>query len=231
MSRLSRMGSVVERALVGTEKLAPEVEQATRNLVSSSGRINHDVLGNRKLLGDLLIGKKGTTDALKARYRQGGIIGPGGLVMGEFAVDPRYKELVNAFRAAPKGANVVDPYTGKLVSKRTAVRMLATKGLGQGLNPLFLLGFPVMDISSAISTPDSDPHGGNSGILGALGGGLGFAVGGPLGLVGGLGASHVGQSIGRSIGGLFDPKPSGSYSTVPPSMTISKAVLDAAVPM
>lgn len=230
MSRLSRIGSAVERALVGSERLSPEIEAATRQYVTSAGRINEQALGKRKLLGDLLIGKKGTLGALKARYRQGGVIGPGGLVMGELAIDPKYKDLVRAFREAPRGTSVVDPYTGKLVSKGKAARMLATKGIGQGINPMFLLGFPALDVASAISTPDSDIHGGTSGILGALGGGLGFAVAGPLGLVGGLGASHIGQSLGQSVGSLFDPAQSLTSNSVPPSMVISNSVLDAAIP-
>lgn len=202
----TRALSAVTKALVGTEKLAPEVESAARKFVSDTGRINHEALGKRRLLGDILIGKKGAADALKARYEQGGIFGPGGLIMGEFAVDPRYKQLVRNYRQSQKGTPVLDPYTGEALSRGVATKKLVTKGLGESINPLFLLGFPAMDVASAISTDPSDEHGGMSGILGALAGGAGFAVGGPLGLVGGLGASMLGGNIGKTVGSLFDPK-------------------------
>ena len=227
--------SAVSKALVGTEKLAPEVEAAARKLVSDTGRINQEALGKRRLLGDLLIGKKGTTQALKARYQQGGIIGPGGLIMGEFALDPRYKQLVKNYRQAAKGAPVVDPYSGQNLTRAGATKKLVTKGLGESINPMFLLGFPAMDVATALNTPDSDEHGGMSGILGALAGGAGFAIGGPMGLVGGMGASMLGENIGKSVGGLFDPAESTLTGVLPSQLgarvpRASDLILDAAVP-
>ena len=202
---LARVGKAVERALVGTEKLAPEVEQSIRGLVSETGRINPKALGKRKLLGEILIGKKGTMDALKGRYRQGGVLGPGGLVMGELALDPRFKELVRNYRNSGSANTIINPYTGETISRAKAKRMLATKGLGQSINPLFLLGFPLSDMMTSLETAEYDPHGGMSGLLGGLGGGIGFAVGGPLGLVGGIGSSVLGESLGSTLGSSFDP--------------------------
>jgi hypothetical protein len=227
--------SAVSKALVGTEKLAPEVEAAARKYVSETGRINHEALGKRRLLGDLLIGKKGTTEALKARYRQGGIVGPGGLIMGEFAMDPRYKKLVTNYRQAAKGSPVLDPYSGQELTRAAATKKLVTKGVGQSVNPLFLLGFPAMDVSTAINTADSDEHGGMSGILGALAGGAGFAIGGPMGLVGGIGASMLGESLGKSVGGMFDPSSTPLDRVLPAQQAAripraSDVILDAAVP-
>lgn len=227
--------SAVSKALVGAEKLAPEVEVAARKLVSDTGRINQEALGKRRLLGDLLIGKKGTAQALKARYQQGGLLGHGGLIMGEFALDPRYKELVKNYRKAGKGSSILDPYSGQKLTRAGATKKLVTKGLGESINPMFLLGFPAMDVATAINTPDSDEHGGMSGILGALAGGAGFAVGGPMGLVGGIGASMLGENIGKSVGGMFDPSAS-PLSKVLPSEQASRVprasdlILDAAIP-
>lgn len=233
MSKQKVMNAVT-KALVGTEKLAPEVEAAARGLVSESGRINQEALGKRRLLGDLLIGKKGTIEALKARYQQGGILGPGGLIMGEFALDPRYKQLIKNYRQSSPGSSIVDPYSGGEMTRSMARRKLLTKGVGQSVNPLFLLGFPAMDLSTAIKTDSSDEHGGMSGILGALAGGAGFAMGGPLGLVGGLGASMIGEGIGKSVGGLFDPAPStGNVLSADRAARIPRAsdlILDAAIP-
>ena len=79
-----------------------------------------------------------------------------------------------------------------------------------------------MDVASAIKTPDSDEHGGMSGILGALGNGLG--------LVGGIGASHIGEQIGSSIGKAFDPKEEHQSLNKAASQHVSSVILDAAVP-
>ena len=206
---LSRISSAVSKALVGAEHLAPEVRAATRKLVTESGHINQEALGSRKLLGDFLLGKKGTLEALKGRYAQGGIIGPGGLIRGEFALDPRYKQLVKSL-AESDSKFIVNPYTGKQISRPRAVSKAITAGISESLNPLLLLGFPAMEISEALNTPDSDSHGGYSGIGGALGSGLGFTIGGPLGILGGLASSHLGDSAGRYLGSLIDPKPLGS---------------------
>lgn len=218
------------RFLVGSEKLAPEALQTARKYVSETGRINHSALGDRRLLGDLLIGKKGTMSALKGRFAQGGVFGPGGLVAGELALDPKFKELLKNYRSST-GQHVLDPYTGQRLSRSHATRKLVTKGLGETINPLFVLGFPALDVASALKTPDEEEHGGMSGVLGALGGGLGFAVAGPLGLVGGIGAGHVGEQLGSSIGSMFDPK----KKQVPElrksaSQYRSTVILDAAVP-
>lgn len=226
---------VVSKALVGTEKLAPEVESAARKLVSDTGRINQEALGTRRLLGDLLIGKKGVSQALKARYQQGGIIGPGGLILGEFALDPRYKQLVKNYRQGSKGTPVLDPYSGQQLTRAAATKKLVSRGLGQSINPMFLLGFPAMDVATAIGTPDSDAHGGMSGILGALAGGAGFAIGGPMGLTGGIGASILGENLGRSVGALFDPSPRPIHNILPSERAprvprASDLILDATIP-
>jgi hypothetical protein len=221
----------VTRFLVGSEKMAPEALQAARKFVGETGRINHQALGDRRLLGDLLIGKKGTMQALKGRFSQGGVFGPGGLVAGEIAVDPKFKDLIKNYRGAPKGSRIVDPYTGASMSRAGATGKLVAKGLGESVNPLFVLGFPAMDIASAINTPDEDEHGGMSGVLGALGSGLGFAVAGPLGLVGSMGAGHVGQRIGSSVGKIFDPKEkSPNTFNKAASQPASPLILDAAIP-
>lgn len=232
---LGKLSDKLTRLLVGTEKLAPKVEKNIRKYVSSTGRLEESVLGKRRLHGDILIGKKGTTDALKARYIQGGVLGPGGLVRGELALDPKFKELVkNVQGSKGSSATITNPYTGEQISKAKAVRMLATKGLGQSINPLFLLGFPIADVHSSMGTAAHEQHGGNSGILGALGSGLGFAAAAPLGLVGGIGASMLGEHLGSAVGSSFDPSAPtlnlggrGNSTRLPRA---SDVILDAAIP-
>lgn len=232
MSKL-RLADKLTKILVGSEKLAPEVQAGVRKYVSETGRINSSSLGKRRLMGDILIGKKGTKDALKARYTQGGVLGPGGLVRGELAIDPKYKELIKNFKSSKGSKEVLNPYTGERISKAKAARMLATKGMGQGINPLFLLGFPLADIKTSLDTPSHDQHGGSSGVLGALGSGLGFAAAAPLGLVGGIGASMLGEHLGSAIGSTMDPSaPTGSINS-PQSTRLPRAsdvILDAALP-
>jgi hypothetical protein len=237
LSRIKSLGSAVEKALVGVESLPSEVERSIRKYVHSSGYIDHASLGKRRLLGDLIIGKPKALEAIKGRYRQGGLLGPGGVVRGELAIDPRVKALAREISRAKKmGAKqLIDPYTGNLVDYRQAVKTLVKRGVGQSVNPLFLLGFPAMDVASALSTPDHESHGGVSGILGGLGSGIGFAAAAPLGLLGGIGISHALGSAGTSIGKLLDPEepnslPSQISSTVPPSKKLNSMLLDAAVP-
>ena len=211
---LARITSAISKALVGAEHLAPELKAATKNLVSESGYINQKALGDHRLLGDLIIGKKGTLDALNARYRQGGLIGPGGLVAGEFALDPNFKKLVAALREGKQ--YITNPYTGEKITRNRGMVKAVTAGAGQAINPLFLLGFPAMEISEALETPGYEDRGGYGGIGGAIGSGLGFAAAGPLGLLGGMSASYLGEGIGRSIGSLADPDKVPSAVTVDP---------------
>ena len=229
---ISKLTDQLTRALVGAEKLAPEVEAGVRKMVSGTGHIQQDALGKRRLMGDILIGKKGSTEALKARYHQGGVLGPGGLVRGEMAIDPKYKELIKNFRASKGSPTVTNPYTGEQISKAKASRMLATKGVGQGVNPLFLLGFPLVDVKSSLDTPSHEALGGASGVLGALGSGLGFAAAAPLGLVGGLGVGMLGEHLGSAVGSTLDPS-APAITWGPKNSTrlpkASEIILDAAV--
>ncbi len=230
----SKLSDKLVKFLVGAEKFTPEAKASIRKYVSETGRIAPEALGKRRLMGDLLIGKKGTMNAIKARYAQGGVLGPGGLVMGELALDPKFKKLVKNYKASKGSGKLLDPYSGKTISKAKAARMLATKGIGQGMNPLFLLGFPLADIKTSLDTPSSEQHGGASGFLGAVGSGLGFAAGGPLGLVGGMGASMLGENIGSTIGSLMDPSaPALNLGTTLTNSTrlprASDVILDAAV--
>lgn len=224
----------VSKFLVGSEKVAPEVQKAISSYVTPTGRLVEESLQKRRLLGNLLIGKKGTMEALKGRYQQGGLLGPGGLVRGELALDPRYKELLKNIKNRDSSGMVLDPYTGKLVSGKRAITKGVTKGVGQSINPLFLLGFPIADIKSSLETDSSDIQGGSSGVLGAIGSGLGFAAAAPLGLVGGIGASMLGETLGQNIGSVIDPSPKtidifgGQKGTRLPRA--SDLILDAAIP-
>lgn len=231
MSISSKVLPRLSRFLVGAEKLAPELEESVRRYVSTSGRISEKALANRRFGGNLLVGQKGALDAIKARYRQGGTLGPGGVVLGELAIDPKYKELVKEVIKAKKSPTIIDPYTGKLISKKRGVAKALGKGVTESINPAFLLGFPAVEMHDAINNPDYTDEGGYSGLLGALGSGVGFMAGGPLGLVGGMGSSMLGHSLGAALGSSLDPN-APVISSRATEATIPKAsdlILDAAV--
>ena len=233
LKTLKNLGPAIERALVGVEKLAPEAEHQIRKYVASNGFINHEALGERKLLGDLLLGKPKALAAIRGRYAQGGLVGKGGVITGEFAFDPRFKEMVSEVAKAHRGGHktVVDPFTGELLSTGKATRRVIGKAIGQSVNPLMLLGFPVMDIKDALGEDPSEDSGGMSGILRGLGSGIGFAATAPLGLVGGIAGSHILGELGAGIGSRFDPKKSETSTDTPVANPyINTNLLDAALP-
>jgi len=233
MRNLSPLLGKLEKALVGAERLAPEVQKSIRKYVTPSGRMIESSLKNRAKGLNLLLGQKGGLDVVKSRFRQGGVLGPGGLFLGDLAIDPHYKQLLTNLRNS-KGFNyVLDPKTGKSISKRKALAKVVGGGIVESINPVFGLGFPILDAKAAMDSPAYEEGGGYSGLLGALGSGVGFAAGGPLGLLGGMAVGELGGGLGRSIGGMFDPdKPLVDLSgktmhTVPRP---SDYILDAAIP-
>ena len=54
MSKL-RLADRLAKFLVGTEKLAPEVQASVSKYVSGTGRIDNSALTKRRLMGDILI--------------------------------------------------------------------------------------------------------------------------------------------------------------------------------
>tara|TARA_Y100000592_G_scaffold19371_2_gene29700 strand:- start:3873 stop:4577 length:705 start_codon:yes stop_codon:yes gene_type:complete len=230
MYKSSSLKDRLVKLLVGTEKLAPKVEANLRKVVTTSGRMVDDASKSRGMLKDILIGQKGGLDVVKARLTQGGLIGPGGAILGDVAIDPKFKELVKNIKASKGAKAVVDPRTGKAISKPHAYAKLVGGGALEGLNPLFGLGYPLLDIHTAVNTPDHEEGGGYSGILRALGSGAGFAVAGPLGLVGGTIGGELGGRLGGSLGGLLDPEKKVLIDKPLQNTLPSKYILDEALP-
>jgi hypothetical protein len=233
MSNLGkRLLDSAAKILVGTEKLAPEVAQKIEKVVASSGRINEKALGSRRFGGNLLLGHKGAVGAIKGRYAQGGILGPGGVLLGELALDPRFKSLVKELKASTPGSTVLDPYTGSAISRRRALAKTIGKGATESINPAFLVGLPLVESVSALGQPDYLEEGGMSGVLGSLGNAAGFMATAPLGLVGGIGGSIVGDHLGHLLGGALDPSepllPLGGSSEGFKVPSASNLILDAA---
>lgn len=189
MSKLSRLGSIVERALVGTEKLSPELQKYVDTYTHSSGRAKELSLPRSTLLS-MAIGPQGAADVLKSRYIRGGLLGPGGILLGEMAPSQEYLDLAR------------DVLTNKSVagggSKAMRAAKLLVKTPMEALNPIMLAGLPAYDLSQHFKHKargeDTESTLGN-----ILGSNLGFFVGGPFGLAGGLGASYLGGKLGDSI--------------------------------
>lgn len=206
MSKLKSIGGAIERALVGSESLSPELKEFTEKYVHSTGRAKHLPSRKSKLL-NFAIGPEGAANILKARYTQGGVLGPGGLILGELAPSEEYLRLLSSIKNS-KGTSVIDPVTGKIISKNKAVLKALGKTPLEALNPAFLLGFPAYDIHQSLTTAKpGDENYGARGVGSALGSGIGFILGAPLGLVGGLGLSHLGTEVGKRIGGSLSKVP------------------------
>lgn len=196
---------LVSKFLIGTEKLSPKVESNLRRLITSSGRALETSANSRGFLMDTLIGRKGGLDVIKARVQQGGLLGPGGAILGDAALDPKFKQLVRNIASSKGAKEIVNPSTGKAISRTSAYGKALGMGALESLNPIFSLGMPVLDARAAMLRPDYEEDGGYSGILKALGSGAGFAIGGPLGLIGGSITGELGGRLGKSIGEMFDP--------------------------
>jgi hypothetical protein len=205
MSKLKSIGGAIERALVGSESLSPELKEFTEKYVHSTGRAKH-LPGRKSKILNFAIGPEGAANILKSRYAQGGIFGPGGLILGEMAPSQEYLNLIRNIRKSSDGL-ILDPGTGRLISKKRAVAKAIGKTPLEALNPAFLLGFPAYDLYSSFKAEPGDYNYGAKGVGAALGSGLGFILGAPLGLVGGIGISHLGSSLGGRLGSSLSKTP------------------------
>jgi hypothetical protein len=226
MSKLKSIGGAIERALVGSESLSPELKEFTEKYVHSTGRAKHLPSRKSKLL-NFAIGPEGAANILKARYTQGGVLGPGGIILGELAPSQEYIDLLKRISKA-SGNKIIDPATGKEITRRRGALKAIAKTPLEALNPAFLLGFPAYDTYSALKAKPGDENYGARGVGGALGSGLGFILGAPLGLVGGIGLSHIGHSLGESAGDLFSGTPRGEPVK---SEQVGKDILDKQIPV
>jgi hypothetical protein len=235
MSKIKSIGGAIERALVGSESLSPELKQFTEKYIYSTGRAKH-LPGRKSKILNFAIGPEGAANILKARYAQGGIFGPGGLILGEMAPSQEYLDLIRNIGKSSDGL-ILDPGTGRLISKKRAVAKAIGKTPLEALNPAFLLGFPAYDVYSSLNAKPGDDNYGAKGVGTALGSGLGFILGAPLGLVGGLGISHIGSSLGGRLGNSLSKTPvSQTTNTLEDTMkiegkdvayTTAKALFDA----
>jgi hypothetical protein len=197
--KTSGMADIAAKALFGSKNLSPEQLAYVGNYVTRHG--HSKVTSNRKFLKSLAMGNEHAKDIIKARYMQGGLLGKGGIILGEVAPNDAFiqsaRNLKNYLKAAPG--------TPSNLTKADA-KNLAGGGLGLALGGGFMLGYPALEAYHAAKGKSQDyGERRGSGIGGALGGGLGFLLSGGLGLPAGLLASHIGRKAGESVGSIFDP--------------------------
>jgi hypothetical protein len=217
---ISRSLAAAERAAIGDAGLKHTLSKkelaVLRKYVSEAGRVTEEAKQGGSGLRKALIGSTAAPEVVKARYAQGGLLGPGGVLLGDLAMTEPLRQSLRRTGSRLRG-KAVDPSEATLGQD---LKQLA-KGLpGQGVNLGFGLGFPIAGALSAQGMDPSLEEGGLSGVGRALGSGLGFLGAAPFGLGGSILGSHFGGDLGSSIGKLLESKPE-------PANNI---VMDAAVP-
>lgn len=178
-----KVGSVLDaakRLIVGESHIPAHELSRMRELVTDTGFAHSNRPGGfvNGVKGILFGNSKDPLGVFKARIRQGGLLGKGGIVRGDIAMDP---EMVKTWRKIKGGDHSLKNYGS-----------LASHGLGYGAGVAFGPGLPAAALAGAAMGT------GSWGDVGAEGTStLGFALGAPFGLVGGTLGSMAGSSLGN----------------------------------
>ena len=192
----------LSRILFGNKNLTKEQLRAIRQYVSKSGFEKLDP-SKGFIRGALLGAGKSPLKTVSSRFRQGGLLGRGGVLRGELAFNPRFFQSSKRIR---RGKGTLQDY-GRV----------AMHGGGGALSAGLLLGFPGVAAYNALSGPPTGTEGSDLGM--ELGTSLGYLVGGPLGLIGSVGSGMLGGMAGSSAGSTFDEEP-----TVPKARVLSQTI-------
>ena len=207
------LSKVISKALFGNKNLLPSELAAISRVVTPQGYSK--LKSNRGFLKTLAIGNEHAMDIAKARYMQGGLLGKGGLILGDIAPN---EDFINSYTKI-KNYLKASPGTPHDLSLRDA-KNIATGAPGLALGSVFTLGFPLMEANSALRGESEYGDKKGAGVGSALGSGLAFALTGGFGLPAGLLASKALSSAGARVGSLFDRE----YSE-PRDLTIPEAAL------
>jgi len=164
------------------KKLSPKALSEARKYVTDTGWAQ-DSQQRNAILG-LLIGDKNPLKILKARFNQGGLLGKGGIIRGDFAFDPTMKDSWRKFR---------DPNASGM-DRALGLGGATLKGGMGGINVASGAVAPLAYAGLAAYNGD---------VGGAVGGAfepLGYAVGAPFGIAGALAAGVGSGQIGRMLG-------------------------------
>jgi hypothetical protein len=195
------MADIAAKALFGSKSLSPAQLEYINKYVTRHG--HSKVTSNRGFWKGLALGNENAKNLMRARYLQGGLLGKGGIILGEVAPNDAFLQSARNLKEYLKAA----PGTPSNMTRQD-LKNLAGGGVGLALGGGFMLGYPALEAYHA-AKGKSDTYGESrrgSGVGGALGGGLGFLLSGGFGLPAGLLASHLGRKAGEGIGSVFDTK-------------------------
>ena len=189
---MSKEAGAVKRVLFGNKSLSPKALEEVRKSVTPSGWIPVDP--DRGFIKSLLLGHaKNPLQAIKSRFQQGGVLGKGGLIRGELAVNPELFERINRIKGG--------------TARWTDYPMVPGHLLGTAANAGFMVGLPAVGVHSAMTAPllPGETRLGNA--LREVGSTGGWYLAGPLGLPAELLAGAAFGTAGESIGKALMPNP------------------------
>jgi hypothetical protein len=140
-------------------------------------------------VGDIMVGQN-PLKIMKQRAQMGGLMGRGGLLHGEMAIDP---DVMRAWRAA-KDPNNPAGYGG-----------LALPVTMDALNKGMAYAMPAGMMYEAAKAPEVEGQSKMENIGGTLGDALGWAVGSPFGMLSGGAFAAPFTAAGKAIGRTVDP--------------------------
>ena len=205
--------NVISKALFGNKNLTADQLDNVSKYVTRHGYSK--VKRSRGMLKSVLLGNEHAIPLAKARFAQGGLLGKGGLILGDIAPDDKFisgaRKIRKYLSSSPNTPHDITAEDLKNVAK-------GIPGLALGAG--FTLGFPLMDAGRALSGESEYGENKGRGVGAALGSGLGFALSSGFGLPAGMLASTLGSRIGAGLGGVFD-----SSDSQPREMSIPEAAL------
>jgi hypothetical protein len=181
-----------------SQHITPEKFKAWNDKNTTGYRIGKGVFQ------DMSIGQS-PLQVLKQRYQHGGVIGKGGLLTGDFAVDP---DTARAWREFNK-TKVVER-NGKKYRVHANTTGERYMGLGaavgsEALQKSFTIGLPAASVYTAATTPAGEGESRLGNVGSAIGETAGWGLGSPAGFLGGWAIATPVIGAGRAIGEKLDP--------------------------
>jgi hypothetical protein len=194
----TKKASLLRSLLVGRKYISPSEMAKIRHVVTDTGYAKVQPYLSKGGIGRTvfrtLFGEgPNRMDILKARMRQGGLFGKGGVIHGDIAFDPKFFEDIKKFRQGERTL-------GKAWD-------IGTEGLSGGLNVAFTAGLPLMTAASYLRGESQGSDVAAEGLST-----IGQSLGAPFGIVGAM----AGGAAGTALGNMFKKEdPQGTQTGVP----------------
>lgn len=145
--------------------------------------------GGRRMLRGLRGAALGEApmEVTRQRFRTGGILGKGGLIRSDFAIDP---DTIRAWKDYKQGGPLRP--------------LLGSAGM-EALNKYMSMYLPGRAVYEAVQGPSGEGESRYENVGGALGEVAGWSVGAPFGMVGGLALASPTIAAGKALGRKLDP--------------------------